>query len=297
MRLPIIKYRNVWFAVSGALVALSVAALVAFPLKYGIDFTGGSLLEVKFAAARPASVEVSEALKDLQLGEIVVQTIDADSALLRFKHVDDAEHLKVVETLRQKYEGLSETRFESIGPSVGDDLRRSALWSVTLVLLGIASYVAYAFRKVSHPVESWKYGLTTLLKALFHDVLISVGLLAVLGRYLNVEVNSGIVAAVLTILGFAVHDNIVVFDRIRENLIKTGGSFEEIVERSVNDTLARSINTSFTSLLALVAIFLWGGESLRWFALTMIVGLTAGTYSSIFLASPLLVVFQKRSGR
>jgi preprotein translocase subunit SecF len=199
--------------------------------------------------------------------------------------------------MRERHEAVSELRFESIGPAIGAELRTKAMWSLILVLVAIAVYVAYAFRKVSRPVASWKYGLITLIAALLHDVLIPLGVFAVLGKVFLVEINSAFIAAILTILGFSVHDTIVVFDRIRENLLKTGGAFHEIVERSVNETLARSINTTITTLLPLFAIFFWGGETLKYFALALIIGLVAGTYSSIFLASPLLVVFQKKSSR
>ncbi|MBI4458410.1 protein translocase subunit SecF [Candidatus Uhrbacteria bacterium] len=297
MKLPIIKHRNAWFLFSGLLVAASIIALVVYPLKLGIDFTGGSLLEVEFSAERPSPDAVTAEFAAKGWGETVVQTADQKGMLIRTKSMDEAAHQQVVADLKTKFGDVAEKRFESIGPTVGAELRKNAVWSLSLVLFAIAAYVAYAFRKVSRPVASWKYGLVTLIAALFHDVLLPLGLFAVLGRSHGVEVNSGIVAAVLTVLGFSVHDTIVVFDRIRENLLKTGGDFEEIVERSVNETLSRSINTSLTILLSLVAIFFWGGESLKYFSLTLIVGLIAGTYSSIFLASPLLVVFQKRAAR
>jgi preprotein translocase subunit SecF len=165
------------------------------------------------------------------------------------------------------------------------------------VLAAIAFYVAYAFRKVSRPVSSWKFGFITMGVAVLHDVLIPLGVFSLLGHYYGVEINSGLVAAFLTILGYSVHDTIVVFDRVRENLLKVGGKFEELVERSVNETLARSFNTSFTAFLPLVAIFFWGGASLKYFSLALMVGLVSGTYSSIFLASPLLVISEKKSSR
>jgi preprotein translocase subunit SecF len=269
MTLPIIKLRNLWFTISGLLVAGSIIVLLAFPLKFGIDFTGGSLMEIAFTGERPAPAAVS----------------------------DEPTHQKVLQELVGKFGGATERRFESIGPTVGEELRRGALWSISLVLLGIALYVSYAFRKVSRPVASWKYGLITLIVGLMHDVLLPVAAFALLGKFALAEVNSSFVAAVLTVLGFSVHDTIVVFDRIRENLLRSGGAFEEIVERSVNETLSRSINTSLTACLPLISIYVWGGQSLKYFAFTLIVGLVAGTYSSIFLASPMLVVMQKKNSR
>ncbi|MFH2063266.1 MAG: protein translocase subunit SecF [bacterium] len=295
MTYPIIKYRKVWFIFSGLLVVASVAALVMFPLRLGIDFTGGALMELRFAAERPIVQEMNERLAESGYTDVSVQPLGEDKMLIRLPGMDEEPHQALVSGLQESYPGLEELRFESIGPSIGSEMSNKAVWSLSLVLLGIASYVAYAFRKVSRPVASWKYGITTLIAALFHDVLIPLGVFAVLGRVMMVEINSAFVAAMLTVLGFSVHDTIVVFDRVRENLLKGHGTFEEIVERSVNETLARSINTTLTTLLPLVAIYVWGGESLRWFALALIIGLVAGTYSSIFLASPLLVVFQKRS--
>lgn len=297
MTLPIIKLRHVWFAVSGALVAASVAVLFAFPLKFGIDFTGGSLMEVEFKADRPAPTAVGDAVTELGLGESVAQTVGDKEMLIRLKTLDEPTHQKVLKTLDEKFGGAIEHRFESVGPTVGDELRKKAAWSIALVLLGIALYVSYAFRKVSRPVASWKYGLVTLIVGIMHDVLLPVAAFALLGHYALAEANSSFVAAILTVLGFSVHDTIVVFDRIRENLLRSGGAFEEIVERSVNETLSRSVNTSLTATLPLVAIYVWGGESLKTFAFTLIIGLVAGTYSSIFLASPLLVVMQKKSSR
>lgn len=297
MTLPIIKFRGVWFTISGLLVAASLYVLATHPPKFGIDFTGGSLMEIEFTGERPQPSDVSGEISKLELGESVAQTVGDKEMLVRLKTLDESTHQRVVESLSAKFGGVTEHRFESIGPTVGDELRSKAIWSVTLVLLGIALYVAYAFRKVSRPVASWKYGLVTLVVGLLHDVLLPVAAFAILGRYAIAEINSSFVAAVLTVLGFSVHDTIVVFDRIRENLQKTAGTFEEIVERSVNETLSRSINTSLTTLMPMLAIYFFGGETLRYFAFTLIIGLAAGTYSSICLAAPMLVALQKRAGR
>lgn len=296
MTFPIIKYRNIWFVFSGFLVVASVAALLIYPLRLGIDFTGGSLMEVTFEE-RPVTQTLRDGFADIGYSEAVVQTTGEDGLLIRLPELDEEAHQFVLASLREKYGEVDELRFESIGPSIGAELKSNALRSLVMVLLGIALYVAYAFRKVSRPVSSWKYALVTLIAALLHDVLIPLGAFALLGHFLLVELNSGFVAALLTILGFSVHDTIVVFDRIRENLLRSGGKFEDIVERSVNETLVRSVNTTLTTLFPLLAIYLWGGDTLKYFALALIIGMVAGTYSSIFLASPLLVVFQKRSSR
>lgn len=296
MRLPIIKNRNMWFTLSGLLIIGSIVSLLVYPLKLGIDFTGGSLTEVEFSE-RPEAADARAVLFDAGYGESLVQTTGESGLLIRMQDVDEETHQEILGVLGGKYGDMEELRFESIGPTIGGELRRNALWSLAMVLVAIALYVAYAFRKVSRPVPSWKYGLTTLIAALLHDVLLPLGAFAILGTFMPIELNLGFVAAILTILGFSVHDTIVVFDRIRENLMKTGGDFEEVVENSVNETLARSINTTLTTLFPLTAIFLWGGETLKYFALALIIGMVAGTYSSIFLASPLLVVFQKKSTR
>lgn len=296
MKLPIIKNRNVWFTVSGLLIVASIAVLFIFPLKFGIDFTGGSLMELEFAN-RPTTVQVSDAVSSLQLGNSIAQTEGDKQMLVRLTTLDEPTHQKVLSTFKEKFGDVTEHRFESVGPTVGGELRTKAVYSILLVLLGIALYIAYAFRKVSRPVASWKYGLTTLIVGVLHDVLLPLAAFALLGHFAHAEVDSAFVAAILTVLGFSVHDTIVVFDRIRENLLKSGGNFEEIVERSVNETISRSINTSLTATLPLIAIYLHGGESLHAFAFTLIIGLAAGTYSSIFLASPMLVAMQKKSSR
>lgn len=292
MKLPIIKNRNIWFVCSGILIAAGILALIVWPPKFGVDFTGGSFLEARYDGSRPDVEVVREELAKEGYGEVTVQPVGDAGLLIRLPHLDEPQHQKLLASLKEKTGSFTELRFEAIGPTVGDELRRKALLSVALVLVGIGLYVAYAFRKVSRPVTSWNYGLITLLVALTHDVLLPVAAFSLLGRFLGAEVNSGIVAAVLTILGFSVHDTIVVFDRIRENLLKVGGDFEDVVERSVNETLARSVNTSLTALFPLIAIVIFGGETIRYFAVTLMIGLVAGTYSSIFLASPLLVVLQ-----
>jgi len=297
MRLPIIKYRNAWFTLSLLLVIGSVLALIVFPLRYGIDFTGGSLMEVEFTAQAPQLAAVGSLLNEAGYKDVVVQPLGEKGMIIRLPGIDEPTHQKILASMKEKLGGLEERRFESVGPTVGNELRKNAMWSLSLVLLGICSYIAFAFRKVSKPVASWKYGIITLIPAIFHDVLLPIGIFAVVGHFYLAEINSAFIAALLTILGFSVHDTIVVFDRIRENLLKTNGTFEDIVERSVNETLARSINTSLTIFFPLLAIFLFGGESLKWFSMVLIAGLIAGTYSSIFLCAPLLVVFQKKSSR
>jgi preprotein translocase subunit SecF len=295
----IIRYKTLWLTIAGILVAASIAALAIWGLKFGIDFTGGSLLEVEFNGERPTAQDVTSDLTSFGVEGITVQPIGEKGMILRFKSVDETKHQEILSHLKEKFGELEENRFESIGPTIGQELRRKATYTIIIVLICIILYIAWAFRKVSEPVASWKYGVIAII-ALIHDVTIPLGLFAVLGKFMNVEVNSAFVAAILTILGYSVNDTIVVFDRVRENLIKSGGNyknFETIVNVSVNQTFARSINTTLTTLLALIAVFFWGGETVKYFALALIVGIGLGAYSSIFIASPLLVVWEKLKRR
>lgn len=312
----IIGKRNYYFAFSGALFVLSVIALFLWGLRIGIDFVGGSSLEVEFANAnRPDSQEVTEALKDLNLGETIVQPVAERDMILKLKSIDEETHQKILEKLRgliktestaQQNQGsqtlasanqkpeLIEKQFTSIGPTIGKELTRKTIWALILANILITIYIAFSFRKVSKPVPSWQYGVAAVL-ALIHDVIITLGVFAFLGHFFNIEIDASFIAAILTVIGFSVHDSIVVFDRTRENLIKTVQQFEETVNFSVNQTLGRSISTSLTAIIAVLAIYLFGGQSTKLISLALVVGIFFGTYSSIFLASPLLVVWQKLS--
>ncbi len=190
---------------------------------------------------------------------------------------------------------IKEKRFDSIGPVIGNELKSTAVIAIIIALIAIVLYIGWAFRRVSRPVSSFKYGIIATI-TLFHDIIITLGVFAVLGHLYNVEVGIPFVAALLAILGYSVNDTIVVFDRTRENLIRSGADdFEKVVNKSVNETLIRSLNTSFTTLLVLVTLYLFGGETIKYFIIALMVGITAGTYSSIFIASPLLVTWQKWS--
>lgn len=279
---------------------LSIAALAVWGLKFGIDFKGGSLLVGEFTATVPANREISDALRKLDLGEIVVQPTGERGVMLRFKEIDEQMHQSVIAALNelartQDQENVfTQKSFESIGPSIGKELRTKALTATAIVLALIIGYVALAFRRVSYPLASWKYGMATLI-ALSHDVIIPLGLFAVLGHFYNVEISSAFIAAILTVLGYSVHDSIIVFDRVRENLLRhQGKTFEETVNISVNQTFIRSLNTSLTVILVLIAIYFFGGESIKYLALLLLVGIGVGTYSSIFIASTILVSWYDR---
>src|SRR3989339_567189 len=276
----IIQKRGIWITISTILVALSIIALFIWGLKFGIDFTGGSLLEVRFKNERPAINDVQKAVEDLDLGSLITQNVGDQGTILRFQNISEDKHQEVLKRLRGLVDrglvdtegeadqkaflntkeidasNVEELRYDAVGPTIGQELRRKSITAIVIVL-------------------------------------IVVGAFAVLGRFYGIEVNAPFVAAILTVLGYSVNDTIVVFDRVRENLPKSDDNFEETINTSVNDTITRSINTSFTTILVLLAIFFFGGDSIKDFVLALSIGIFIGTYSSIFLASPILVIWEK----
>ncbi len=295
----IIKYRKIWYAFSALIVAASLFSVFYFGLKLGIDFTGGSLLEIEYKDSGPRMPELQEAANKLNFGNIILQPTGGKGLIARSRTLSEAEHQQLLSALGNPNE-MTEIRFDSIGPVIGKEMKSKSLTALILVIAMIIFYIAFVFRKVSaglprtgRGVSSFKYGLMAIV-ALVHDVTLPVGVFAALGRYLGVEIDILFVTAILTVLGFSVHDTIVVFDRIRENLRKgIGQNFEETVGLSLRQTIVRSINTSLTVLLVLTAILVFGGETTRYFSLALIIGVSIGTYSSIFLASPLLVTIHK----
>ncbi|MFA5134688.1 MAG: protein translocase subunit SecF [Patescibacteria group bacterium] len=288
----IIQNRKIWFTISGIMIATSIVAILSGGLKLGIDFTGGTLMQVKFNQDRPAAQSVEEAVDKLQYGAVRVQPIGETDMTLRLREIDNSAREIILENLNQEYGSVTEQSFESIGPTIGRGLRNRAIIAIVLVLIFIILYISFAFRKVaSGAVKSWVYGFGATL-ALLHDITIVIGFFAIMGKFFNTEIDMLFITAILTILGFSVHDTIVVYDRIRERLkISYQRTFEEVVNESVNQTLIRSINTSLTTLLVLLALYLFGGQSIANFTLALIVGIIVGTYSSIFVASPFLIVW------
>lgn len=292
MQIHIVKYRKLWYAISGAIVLVCVVSIAMFGLKLGIDFTGGSLLEVSFE--KPVvTTELRDHVSKLGHNDVVVQSTSTNGALIRLESLNEEQHQALLSDLKKTYgDKTVEEKFDSIGPVIGNELRKSAAFGIILILVLIGSYVAFAFRKVTSPVASWKYGVLTIITA-FHDVVVPLGVFAILGKLFNWEIDTAFVAAVLTVLGYSITDTIVVFDRTRENLLKhVSPSFETTVDLSIRQTIRRSISTSMTTTLCLIAIFVFGGDTTRPFALALIVGIIAGTYSSIFLASPALVTWE-----
>lgn len=271
------------------MVLVAAAAFALWQFRYGIDFVGGTLWEISAPEFRQE--EVADAFAKFGVANVSMTPSDDGRELtLRFKEIDEKTHQEILQELKSRMPALEELRFETVGPTIGKTLRQKAVTSIFGVLLVIALYIAWAFRQVSRPISSWKYGIVTLV-TLFHDVMVPIGLFAFLGRFFGVEIDSQFIVALLVVMGFSVHDTIVVFDRIRENLrnAEKKERFEETVNRSVNETFVRSVNTSLTVLLVLAALYIWGPETLRHFVLALLVGIGAGTYSSIFVASPLLV--------
>lgn len=251
-------------------------------------------MNVQFSKEDVNAQKIQEDLRDLGLKELTIQKSQNNSVIIGYTSSDEGLNDKVREKLKSLDENYKEIRTEFTGSSVSDQIKKNALTAVILANIGIGLFIAWAFRKVSRPVPSWQYGIGAVV-ALVHDVLITVGVFAFLGKFHNVEVGVPFIAALLTILGFSVHDTIVVYDRIRENLLKSGSKerFEDVVNKSLNETMMRSINTSMTVIIVLLAIVLFGGESIRYFSVALLVGIFFGTYSSIFVASALLVTSYK----
>ncbi len=327
----IIGNRKNFYIISAILMTLSIFGLSYFGLKQGIDFKGGSLLEIEYKNQRPSNEQIKKMLEVLKLEDLVVQSIGEKGVILRMKDISEETHQQILQALgavssfeeikNTQLENLKietigdssgsvevfpiggsanenlieEKKFESIGPAIGKELKNRAIVAIIAVLFGISIYISFAFRKASKPIASWKYGVATVI-ALFHDVLIPTGFFTFYGHLTGAEIDSNFIVALLVVMGFSVHDTIVVFDRIRENLKKRDANenFETVVNRSVNETLARSINTSFTVFLVLIALLFFGTTTLFNFVLVLLVGVLIGTYSSIFVASPILVDWEKR---
>lgn len=287
----IIRNKNLFFIFSALLVSASLFSMVAFKWNYGIEFTGGSILEVGYPEGRPDIVSLREDLALLEWSGTLVQETGADGYIIRTKDLTESERQQLISVVSDNGAiKIEERRFNSIGPTIGAELRSKAGWAILFVIIAIVLYIAFAFRHVSKPISSWVYGLVAII-ALAHDVLIPAGFYIAFGHFnIDAQIDVLFVMAILFILGFSVHDTIVVFDRTRENLkLRAWKEFDVTVGHSVEQTFVRSINTSMTVLLVILALYFLGGETTKNFALVLAVGILMGTYSSIFLASPLLV--------
>jgi preprotein translocase subunit SecF len=294
-----------FFIFSGIVIIPGILSLIFWGLKPAIDFTGGTLFEFKIQSLSQTQTggkpeintnnsEIKNIVQEAGIDVGSIQESGANTYLLRLKPLDKDQNKKLQDTLTKKFTDISVIRSETVGPSVGQETTANAVKAVLLASAAIVFYVAWAFRKIPKPYTSYKFGICAVI-ALLHDVLVIVGIFSIFGHFFKVEVDSLFITALLTIMGFSVHDTIVVFDRIRENLFKMSGeSFANIVNESILQTLARSFSTSLTVLFTLLALFLFGGESIKWFTVALLIGITSGTYSSVFNAAPLLVIWEER---
>ncbi|MBP9815284.1 MAG: protein translocase subunit SecF [Candidatus Levybacteria bacterium] len=288
----LIKYKNWYFIFSAIIILPGLFFLFYSGLKPSIDFTGGSETEFEISKSKKtiSTTEIQELIKN-DVNVSTIKMISKNTFVVRSQPLNNDQKAKMLSVIKVKYPTTSEKSFETIGATIGSETEANALKAVVIASVAITLYIAFAFRKVSNPVASWKYGVAAVV-ALLHDVLLVVGVFAILGYFFHVEIDSLFITALLTVMGFSVHDTIVVFDRIRENLKKDSRlPFELIVNNSMLETLNRSLNTSVTVVLVLFMLLLFGGSSTQWFIVALLVGVISGTYSSIFNASPLLVLW------
>jgi preprotein translocase subunit SecF len=294
--LDIVKRRYLYFAISLTVIIPGLIALIIWGLPLAIDFSGGSLLYVRFQpGSRPTTQEVLDVYAGFGQTDALAQTSEEDGMIIRSKEIDQATKTQIVAEMDARFGGpISVERFDTVGPSVGVEVAQRAAGAVGLAALGIMIYITYAFRAVPHAA---RYGVAAII-AMLHDVAVVIGVEAILGHFLGWEVDALFLTALLTVIGFSVHDTIVVFDRIRETRnINRRMPFDTVVNQSINQTLARSINTQLTVMITLLALAIFGGVTIRHFVVTLLVGVFSGTYSSIFNAAPILVVWEKKEWR
>jgi len=285
------KHLKVFIIISVILCGLSIFGWIFWGLKPGLDFKGGSLMELKFDKKQGVS-EIKEKLKPLNLGDLVVQPASETGMILKMKEADDAKHQEILKTLGNP----QELRFTNIGPTISQELITKAWWAIILAVIFIALYIAWAFRKISRlfgAAESWRWGLGAIA-ALGHDILIMIGFFALLGFLKGVEIDTNFVTAILVVLGYSVNDTIVIYDRIRENLLfSKSNDLPFIVNKSLNEVIVRCLATTLTTITAILAVYLFGGESIKNFALAMMVGVATGAWSSLAVATPFILFGRK----
>lgn len=288
-----LKYSKFYFVFSGILIIFSIIFLFIWGLKFGSDFTGGSLLEIEFIESRPSTEKLREIIKkEINTTEFTLQEVGKNGFILRAREITEEQHQKIITSLKEE-EKIIEKRFEMVGAVIGRELKRSTIIAIIISFILITIYVAAAFRQISKPIPSWQYGVAAIL-ALLHDVLITTGFFALFGKLWSIEINIPFIAAVLTILGYSVSDTIIIFDRCRENLIKTRKeNYKETLDQSLNETLIRSLFTGFTTLFPLIAMLFLGGETIFPFVLALTIGIIIGSYSSICIAPPLLFYWER----
>ncbi|MCU0653052.1 MAG: protein translocase subunit SecF [Candidatus Pacebacteria bacterium] len=291
-----IKHKNIFLVFTLLVVAACVASIAYYKFQPGIEFTGGSVVEIEYRDARPANTAIQEKIAGVGLKDVSVYAQGDKGLIIRTETIDATKHADLIKKLGETG-ALTERSFETIGPVVGKELTGKTVGLVIVSLIAMLIYIAVAFRNVPGPVSSWQYGLASFL-ILAHDVLVPLGVFAVLGALYGVQITIPIITALLTVVGYAINNVIVVYDRIRENLLRDHkADFAEISNRAINQTLSRQINTSVATLLPIFAIYFWAGASLKYFALALILGIVTGTYSSVFLASQLLLIWMNRKGQ
>ncbi|MDD5638462.1 MAG: protein translocase subunit SecF [Candidatus Pacebacteria bacterium] len=281
------KYSKIYLIIAGITLLFSLYFLIFWGLKPGIDFTGGTILEIEYKNDRPSNQEIEEKLKKFNLGSIFIQPTGEKGVIIKMKEISNDVHNEILLTLGKNEGLIEEKRFEFIGPVIGKELTQKTFIVVILSLIAMMIYISLAFRKMKRPIKSWQYSLSSVF-CLFHDTLIVLAVFSILGKLYGVEISIPIITALIALVGYSINNTVVIFDRIREN-ISFGGTFEEIIDRSLNETLLRQFGTSFTTLLVVLAIFFFGGSTLKYFSLTLVIGLIVGSFSSFFVAAPLLL--------
>jgi len=292
--LDIIGKKNIYFLISLIVIIPGLVSLFLFGLRLSIEFTGGSRLTLVY----PKTVDqklVQQIRSTFEEAKVEVSTISPSksSVIVRTAPMTQKQDIQITNALKEKTGEFTQADFDTVGPVIGQETTNKAVLAVLFASILIVIYIAVSFRKVPKPASSWRFGVCAIL-AVLHDALVLIGIFSLLGHFLHVEVDSLFITAVLTVIGFSVHDTIVVFDRIRENLLKTSGvAFPQLVNNSILQTITRSLNTSLTAIIVLVTLLIFGGESVRWFVVALLIGIVSGTYSSIFNAAPLLVTWQE----
>ncbi|MDA1337469.1 MAG: protein translocase subunit SecF [bacterium] len=288
------KIQRILLILSFVAMAGSAFSISFFGLNLGIDFTGGSLLEAEYTKTRPAVEEIQKTLKGVDLGSLSVQHMGDNGVILRMKDISNETHQQVLSLLGNE---ALELRFESIGPVIGKELREKTLLLAGLAMLIVVLYIAFSFRRTAERIYPWHWSGAALV-ASFHDIILSLGVFALLGRYVGVEVTIPVVVALLTVVGYSINDTVVVFDRIRENIFKhVGFDLTDTVQQALRQTWFRSLSTSLTTLAVLLSVYLFGGATLKEFAFMLMIGISVGTFSSLFLAPSLLLVWRKEMFR
>jgi len=288
---------KIMFFISMALTVLAIILIATFGLRLGIDFKGGTAIDLTFANSRPASDNLAKIVGGIPgTSNVSISPVGNNEALIRLNSINEQTHQQILKDISTKFGKITENRFDSIGPTIGSELKSKSVSSIIILLLAVIVYLAIVFRKLSKVLSPWAIGIAAVI-ALIHDVVIPTGVFAILGHYYGIEITGVFVAAALTILGYSVSDSVVVFDRVRENVLRFGSreDFGALVHKSIMQTLVRSINTTLATLLSLIAVYFFGGESIKYFALALIIGIFSGAYSSIFIASPILVWWSRKS--